>query len=220
MATDNAKAPKQQIESAKKPEDLPIRALVGLGNPGRKYAETRHNVGWLVIEALAQKASGGASGPGWSAKFNGEFSKLRLGTLDVWALKPGTFMNLSGHPTQAMCAFYGVAPGEVLVIHDDLDLPFGKVQIKSGGGHGGHNGLRSLVAQLGSPAFVRVRVGVGRPAGGKASDNDVADHVLAPFSPLERADLPRVVELARDAVVAVLEQGVRAAMNRINAPQK
>lgn len=215
MATDNANTPTQQIEAAKKPDDLPIRAIVGLGNPGRKYAETRHNVGWLVIEALAFKAGGT-----WSAKFNGEFSKLRLGSLDVWALKPGTFMNLSGHPTQAMCAFYGVQAGEVLVIHDDLDLPFGRVQIKSGGGHGGHNGLRSLVAQLGSAAFVRVRVGVGRPSGGKGSDNDVADHVLAPFSPSERAELPRIVELARDAVLAVLEKGVRAAMNQVNAPQK
>jgi len=187
-----------------------IRAIAALGNPGRKYADTRHNVGWMVIDALTAR-----TGVGWQQKFNGEFARLRLGTQDVSVLKPGTFMNLSGHPVQAMAAFYGYAPGELLVLHDDLDLPFGRVQVKLGGGHGGHNGLRSITAQIG-PDFARIRIGIGRPAAGNAKQADVADYVLSPFAGDERAWLPDLIGKATTALEAVVSQGVRAAMNACN----
>mgnify|MGYP001594401889 CR=1 FL=1 len=136
--------------------DPQLRALVGLGNPGKAYAATRHNVGFMAIDRLAAR-----QGAAWSAKFNGQFGRCRLagpqGEVDLALLQPLTFMNCSGHPTQQMCAFFGYKPAELLIFHDDLDLAFGRVQIKVGGGHGGHNGLRSLVAQLGDGAFVRVR---------------------------------------------------------------
>lgn len=205
--------------------DPPIRAVVALGNPGRKYAETRHNVGWMVADALAAR-----HGLGWQQKFNGEFGRMRVpgkGTWvgqDVSVLKPGTFMNLSGHPTQAMAAFYGYAPAELLVMHDELDLPFGRIQIKAGGGHGGHNGLRSLVAQLGDPTFVRVRIGIGRvKADGRpeGKQGEQADFVLAPFATDERPWLPDLIGRAADAVQLILELGVRAAMNTVHgAPRK
>lgn len=189
------------------PADLPVRAIVALGNPGKKYADTRHNVGWMAVDALA-----GRLGVQWQQKFNGEFAKVRLGEHDLMLLKPGTFMNLSGHPVQAMCAFFGLKPGELLVLHDELDLPFGRLQLKVGGGHGGHNGLRSIVAQVGAD-FARVRLGIGRPP---FANVDVADWVLSTFAPIERAELPELLDKADVAVRTVLDKGVRAAMNVCN----
>ena len=203
-ATSNA-ASSKAVPSKTAPE-RPIRAIVGLGNPGRKYENTRHNAGFLVVDALARR-----SGLQWQTRFNGEFTRLREGSLDLCLLKPGTFMNLSGHPVQAMCAFFGLAPEELLVLHDDLDLAPGRVQVKSGGGHGGHNGLRSITQQLGSNAFARVRIGIGRGQKG-----DPADYVLEPFSPQERAWLPQILDLAADAALAVAHKGVRVAMNEFN----
>lgn len=195
------------------PPEMPIRAIVALGNPGKKYAETRHNVGWMALDR--------ALGPlTWQAKFNGEFAKTWLGDRELLVLKPGTFMNLSGHPTQAMAQFFGLQPAEVLVLHDDLDLAFGRVQLKSGGGHGGHNGLRSLHAQLPSADYARLRLGIGRPPTGTAAQADVADYVLAPFLPIERAELPAVLERARQALETCVRLGVRAAMNEVNAQPK
>ena len=191
------------------PPEMPIRAIVALGNPGKKYAETRHNVGWMALDHVVGPVQ-------WQQKFNGEFAKAWLDGKEVLLLKPGTFMNLSGHPTQAMCAFFGVKPEEVLVLHDDLDLAYGRVQVKSGGGHGGHNGLKSLHAQLASPGYARVRIGIGRPDG----KGDVADWVLNPFAASERAELTLVLDRARDAVQAVLALGVRAAMNKCNGAAK
>jgi PTH1 family peptidyl-tRNA hydrolase len=193
------------------PPEVPIRAIVALGNPGKKYAETRHNVGWMALDRLVGDRLAGPVQ--WQQKFNGEFAKAWIAEKEVLLLKPGTFMNLSGHPTQAMCAFFGVKPEEVLVLHDDLDLAFGRVQVKSGGGHGGHNGLKSLHAQLASNAYARVRLGIGRPDPGKG---EVVDWVLMPFAPIERAELPQVLDRARDAVEACLRLGVRAAMNKVN----
>jgi PTH1 family peptidyl-tRNA hydrolase len=190
--------------------DAPIRAIAALGNPGRKYAETRHNVGWMVVDLLAKR-----QGASWQTRFQGEFTKLRFGSTDVAVLKPGSFMNLSGHPVQAMCAFLGIAPEELLVIHDDLDLAFGRTQIKAGGGHGGHNGLRSIIAQFAQNGFVRVRVGIGRP-----DEADAADHVLSPFLPHERTELGQVIERAAEAVDAIVQDGVRPAMNRYNTVVK
>ena len=137
-----------------------IRAVVGLGNPGKQYALTRHNVGFMAVERLAE-----GLGASWSAKFNGLMARARLGDRELTLLEPQQFMNLSGHATQAMAQFYGIKPAEILVVHDDLDLAFGRIQLKVGGGHGGHNGLRSLQAQLGDAGFARLRIGIGRPDG-------------------------------------------------------
>ena len=188
------------------PPEVPIRAIVALGNPGKKYAETRHNVGWMALDRLVGPLQ-------WQQKFNGDFGKAWIDGRELLLFKPGTFMNLSGHPTQAMCAFFGVKAEELLVLHDDLDLAFGRVQVKSGGGHGGHNGLKSLHAQLASNAYARVRLGIGRPEPGRG---EVVDWVLMPFAPIERAELPQVLDRARDAVEACLKLGVRAAMNKVN----
>jgi len=183
-----------------------IRAIIGLGNPGRKYEATRHNAGFLALETLARRSS-----LQWQARFNGEFARLRDGSLDLCLLKPGTFMNLSGHPVQAMSSFFGFAPEALLVLHDDLDLPFGRVQVKAGGGHGGHNGLRSITQQLGASAYARVRIGIGRNEKG-----DPADYVLEAFSPQDRAWLPQILDLAADAAMAAAHRGVRVAMNEFN----
>lgn len=188
-----------------------VKAIVGLGNPGRQYADTRHNVGWMAIDLLARRI-----GAQWQAKFNGEYARGRLGDHDLHLLKPGTFMNLSGHPTQAMCQFFGVHVDELLVLHDEIDLPFGTVRLKSGGGHGGHNGLRSLIAQCGGNGFGRVRIGVGRPADGRV---DTADWVLSIFSAIERAELPDMLERAVVAVEKSVGVGIPAAMNACNGPQ-
>jgi len=188
------------------PPEMPIRAIVALGNPGKKYAETRHNVGWMALDRIVGPVQ-------WQQKFNGDFAKAWIADRELLLLKPGTYMNLSGHPTQAMCAFFGIQPEEVLVLHDDLDLAFGRMQIKSGGGHGGHNGLKSLHAQLASNAYARIRLGIGRPDPGKG---EVVDWVLMPFAAIERAELPQVLDRARDALEACLRVGVRAAMNQCN----
>ncbi|MSP91003.1 MAG: aminoacyl-tRNA hydrolase [Myxococcales bacterium] len=192
-------------------DPAPVRAIVGLGNPGRRYELTRHNAGFLVADELLRRHDTGATVK-FTSKFNAEFTRLTLAGREVALLKPGTFMNLSGHPTHAMCQFYGFAPDELLVVHDDLDLPWGKVQIKAGGGHGGHNGLRSLVDQLASNAFVRVRVGIGRPPGAA----DAADWVLQPIVGVEKAEWPDIVGRAAAAALAVVQVGVSVAMNACN----
>lgn len=208
---------------------LPIRAVIGLGNPGKKYETTRHNAGFWVVQALGERL-----GASWQSKFNGQFAKASLrGSISKQAtvqsidaelalLQPGTFMNLSGHPTQAMAAFFGYKPQQLLVIHDELDLPWGRLQLKVGGGHGGHNGLRSLVSQLGSADFVRLRVGIGRPAAGDkvapvsptdGGGDQIANWVLSPPSAVERAEIPDVVERALAAIQDAVGLGAAAAMN-------
>lgn len=215
-------------EANKAPKGAGIRAIVGLGNPGRQYAATRHNVGFMVVERLAERL-----GATWSGKFNGNLARGRLmwrdaaglsGERDLILLEPLQFMNLSGHATQAMAQFFGIKPAELLVIHDELDLPFGKIQLKVGGGHGGHNGLRSLVAQLGSPEFARLRIGIGRPGSDgsavKGGDDAVANWVLSPYSPSERAELPALLDKAVQAAEAAVQLGLPAAMNVYNTVPK
>ena len=192
-----------------------IRAVVGLGNPGSKYALTRHNVGFMAAERLAERL-----GVSWSAKFNGLVARGRLGDRELTLLQPQQFMNLSGFATQAMAQFYGIKPAEILVVHDDLDLPFGRIQIKVGGGHGGHNGLRSLQTQLGDSGFARLRIGIGRPEGGKGGEEAVSNWVLSPFAPLERAGLAEVLNRALAAIEESVQKGAAAAMNAHNASPK
>jgi PTH1 family peptidyl-tRNA hydrolase len=186
--------------------------VVGLGNPGSKYERSRHNVGFMALDALRSELGI----PDYREKFSGAFTRGEglLGA-PVALLKPMTFMNLSGGSVQPAMAFLKVEPAELLVLHDELDLPFADVRIKAGGGHAGHNGLRSLVEHVGSPDFVRVRIGIGRPPPGFRGE--VADYVLASFDPSERAELDEVVGRAVDAARKVLTLGIQAAMNQVNA---
>lgn len=190
--------------------------VVGLGNPGRKYERNRHNVGFMAVERLAR--SHGLSD--FKEKWSGLFAKGEL-ALDgvrhpVTVLEPQTFMNLSGDSVQPAAAFLKVGPPQIVVVHDELDLPWKEVRLKVGGGHAGHNGLRSLIARLGSPEFVRVRVGVGRPPAGFRGD--VADYVLADFDGMESAELGDVLDRACAAVEKVVALGPAKAMNAVNGP--
>lgn len=188
--------------------------VVGLGNPGKQYAGNRHNVGFMVAERLLTEQSL----PAARDKFSGAFSKGAAFGGDLAVLMPRTFMNLSGDSVQPACAFLKIEPSDVVVVHDELDLPFGDVRLKASGGHAGHNGLRSIIQRLGTPDFVRVRVGVGRPPAGFTGD--VADFVLSDFTTSERAELPKLIEKALMAVERVAREGVQAAMRALHAPPK
>jgi len=161
------------------------KLIVFLGNPGSQYRQTRHNAGWLVCDRMLEDVPDIGS---WQSKFHGLYTKRR----DSVLLKPQTFMNESGVSVQEACRFYGIKPEEVLVVHDDIELPFGTVRLQLGGGMGGHNGLRSVKQHLGTEAFNRLRIGVGRPP----SNIQVADYVLGRFSPLEESQLQMVLGTA------------------------
>ncbi len=184
--------------------------LVGLGNPGREYEETRHNVGFMVADALVKQEGFGDYKP----KFNGVWTRGEIGGEPVVVLKPQTFMNVSGDSVQPAAAFLKVAPGDIVVVHDELDLAWNDVRVKVGGGHAGHNGLRSMIQRLGSPDFVRVRIGIGKPPAGFRGD--VADWVLSRFDAMERAELGDVVARAVAAVRKIVKSGAQAAMNEVN----
>jgi PTH1 family peptidyl-tRNA hydrolase len=191
-----------------------MHLVVGLGNPGKKYAKNRHNVGFMVVERLAQ--SHGL--PDFKEKFSAVWTKGEVaaggGRHAVALLEPQTYMNLSGDSVQPAASFLKVDPSHVIVVHDELDLPWQDVRLKVGGGHAGHNGLRSIIQRLGTPEFVRVRVGGGRPPPG--FKGDVADFVLADFDALERAELPDVVDRAAVAIEKILVDGIAPAMNSVN----
>lgn len=149
----------------------PLRLVVGLGNPGAEYAQTRHNAGFWLVDELARQ-HGGRFRP--ESRFHGETCRIALAGQDLWLLKPMTFMNRSGHAVAALARFHRIALPEILVVHDDLDLPAGTVRLKQAGGHGGHNGLRDLIAQLGGNDFPRLRLGIGHPG----DSREVLDYVL------------------------------------------
>ena len=189
--------------------------IVGLGNPGREYAATRHNLGWLALDELCSHAS---IPGGFKKKFQGEFAKGTIGDRECIFLRPETYMNESGRSVQGAIAFFHAAPRDVIVLHDELDLPFGEVRVKLGGGHAGHNGLRSLIRDLGTPDFVRVRMGVGRPP--PTWQGEVADFLLSAFSTDERANVPDIVTRGVAAVRKILSDGLERAMNEINTRPK
>ncbi len=179
--------------------------IVGLGNPGPKYANNRHNVGFMTVEVLAQRWNS----PSSREKFKGQYSKVRVGDDDVILLKPMTYMNRSGESVQAAMQFFKVPLDRVLCVHDELDLEFGVVRLKAGGGTAGHNGLRSMVQHCGGPDFLRCRIGIGRPPRGRTES-----WVLSDFGALERAELRDVVGAAADMVESTVRDGIRSAMNR------
>lgn len=190
--------------------EAPPLLVVGLGNPGPNYARTRHNVGFLVVERLAQRI-------GTSFKVHkrsgAEVATGRLRGRPVVLARPRCYMNESGRQVGPLAKFYSVPTGDVVVIHDDLDLDFGRVRLKCGGGEGGHNGLRSIAAALGSKDFQRVRVGIGRPPGRK----DPAAFVLEPFTAAERDQVPTIGEQAADATELLIELGLEPAQNVVHA---
>lgn len=188
--------------------------IVGLGNPGPRYEATRHNVGQMVIDELAARRSEQLR----AHKANARVAEtwLRPGGAKLVLAKPNSFMNVSGGPVSSLVQFYGVAADHVIVVHDELDIPFDTIKLKVGGGHGGHNGVRDVAKALDTPEFARVRVGVGRPPG----RGDPADWVLDPFSAAERKELPLILAEAADAVELVVGDGLVAAQQRFHAPRE
>ncbi len=184
--------------------------VVGLGNPGERYAATRHNVGAMVLDHLVS-----AAGDRWKSqrKTRCDVAETRWAGRQVILARPHSYMNESGGPVSALAGFYGVPAEGIVVLHDELDLPFGALRIKAGGGDNGHNGLKSIRRSIGSGDTVRVRIGVGRPPGRQ----DPADFVLRPFSSTERAELPELIGRAADATECAVTEGVTVAQNRFNA---
>jgi len=181
--------------------------VAGLGNPGREYERTRHNVGWLVLDELARRHEGS-----WRSKFSGSLAEVRLGDARLALLKPETYMNESGRSVAAAARFFKVPVESLLVVHDDVDLEPGRLQARRGGGLAGHNGLRSLAQHLGSQDFLRLRIGVGRP--GRGDPRPVKDWVLSPFAPEEDADA--LIARAADAVETIVREGLEGAQQRFN----
>jgi PTH1 family peptidyl-tRNA hydrolase len=187
--------------------------IVGLGNPGPRYELTRHNVGQLVVDELAGRR--GESFKAHKANARVVETWLRPGGAKLVLAKPNTFMNVSGGPVAGLAKFYGIDPARVVVIHDELDIPFDTIKLKVGGGHGGHNGVRDVAKALDTPAFPRVRVGIGRPHGRQ----DPADWVLDPFGATERKNLPILLGDAADAVEQLVDEGLLAAQQKHHAPR-
>jgi peptidyl-tRNA hydrolase, PTH1 family len=181
--------------------------VAGLGNPGREYERTRHNVGWMVVDELARRHEGS-----FRSKFSGQLAEVRDDERRLALLKPETYMNVSGRSVGAATRFFKVDPGSLLVVHDDVDLDPGRLQARLGGGLAGHNGLRSISDALGTQDFLRLRIGVGRP--GRGDRRPVADYVLSSFEP--EVDVEEVVSRAADAVDVIVREGLEPAQQRFN----
>ena len=174
--------------------------IVGLGNPGKEYENTRHNAGFMVVDALAQKFGFGV----FREKFEGLIAEGTIGTEKVYILKPQTYMNLSGNAVVKAANFYKILPQNIIVIHDDMDLPLGKIKAKLGGGAGGHNGLKSIDAAI-TPNYNRIRIGVGHPEG---RGEEVINHVLSGFGKAEKEILDKDIEIVLDTIEVLLAKGI------------
>jgi PTH1 family peptidyl-tRNA hydrolase len=183
-----------------------MRMIIGLGNPGREYAETRHNIGFIVLRELARRYNP----PAPKSRFRAEISEFFLGTEKVVLVAPQTFMNASGVSVQQAINWYKLEIDDALVVYDDLDLPFGQLRFRANGSAGGHNGIKSIIEQLGASDFPRLKVGIGRGPGTAVA------HVLSRFNPEETASLPEVVGRATDAVELWIKHGLLTAMNAAN----
>ncbi|MEI9940551.1 MAG: aminoacyl-tRNA hydrolase [Pseudomonadota bacterium] len=188
--------------------------LVGLGNPGPQYAHTRHNVGFMAVDAFCAPKTVAERVATFQPKFEGQFAELERAGSSIGVLKPETFMNVSGRSVRAAASFFGLPPAAVLVVHDELDIPFGELRIKAGGGDGGHRGLRSISTELANQSYARVRVGIGRPPA--HFQGDVADFVLQAFALEERSELTRVLTQTCEAIEAIITDGLARTMNRTN----
>lgn len=185
------------------------KLIVGLGNPGRQYAATRHNVGFMVVDAFAKKQGLAVTRSDHQALL----AEARWKGERLVLLKPQTYMNLSGFSVSSAARWYKVEPQDIMVIHDDLDLEVGRLRIRTSGGAGGHKGIISMIEQLGTPDFARLKVGIGRPAPGW----EVPDYVLTPFASAERETIDAAISRSVEAVEMVLDHGYVAAMNQFNA---
>jgi PTH1 family peptidyl-tRNA hydrolase len=185
-----------------------LKLVVGLGNPGKAYHDTRHNAGFMVADKIAQDFGIDLK----SRKFDSVFGRGIVEDSEVLLAKPMAFMNRSGPPVQQLAHYFRIQREDMLVIHDDIDLAYGRLKIKEKGGHGGHNGIRSLMDAFGGGDFVRLRIGVGRSEVG----TDVTGHVLGQFSAQQSQILTRIISAARDAVVTILSQGAKVGMNLFN----
>jgi len=187
----------------------PVQLVVGLGNPGPKYTETRHNAGFWFVDALARQHGGSFR---QENKFAGETARITLDGREVWLLKPQTFMNRSGQSVKLLASFYKVPVEAILVVHDEIDLPPGDVRLKRGGGHGGHNGLRDIIAHLGKE-FLRLRVGVGHPG----HKDQVVDYVLQRPSRGDEADILRSIDQGLDVMPEVVAGELERAMHALHS---
>jgi PTH1 family peptidyl-tRNA hydrolase len=188
---------------------LAVKLIVGLGNPGRDYETSRHNAGFWVVEELARRHGGAFRA---EPKFNAELARTRIGGHELWLVKPQDYMNNSGRVTAAVATFYKVEPPQMLVVHDELDLPAAEVRLKEGGGSGGHNGLKDLIAHVGE-GFWRLRLGVGHPG----NREQVTPWLLSRSSVAEREELEPGVDTAADIVPVMIEQGSAVAMQKLHS---
>ena len=188
-----------------------MKIIAGLGNPVLQYAKTKHNVGFMLLDALAQHL--GASP--WKEAFTSLISEVRIDGEKIFLVKPQTYMNESGAAIGPMLVYYKVGLEDLIVVHDDMDIPAGMIRIRKKGGSGGHNGIKSIIAHVGGENFPRIRIGIGRPLSGWS----VIDHVLAPFSSEDIPHIRTAIEMLLPAVSTMVTNGVDLAMNRYN-PQK
>ncbi|QDE91782.1 aminoacyl-tRNA hydrolase [Myxococcus xanthus] len=188
-----------------------MKLIVGLGNPGREYERHRHNIGFMVVEALLSRARAELN----QEKFAAKVGQGTLAGERILFVEPQTFMNLSGRSVAEAARFFKVPVADVLVIHDELDLPLGRLQLKAGGGSGGHNGLKSIVSSLGDEAFIRLRFGIGKPEGPNARER-VSGYVLSNFDDGERREMDALIDRAMDMTELWIREGLSVAMNRFN----
>jgi PTH1 family peptidyl-tRNA hydrolase len=186
--------------------------VVGLGNPGSQYQDNRHNLGFMVVDELLRRGQA----PPPRSKFGAELAEASVGKTKALLCKPMEFMNVSGQAVTRVAQFWKITPAETVVVYDELDLPFGQLKLGTGGGHGGHNGMRSILADWGTPDFARIRMGIGRPPAG----HDPANFLLSDFSRHERSMLPDLIGEAAEAVETIVGSGLSAAMNKYNQKKK
>lgn len=185
-----------------------MKCVIGLGNPGKKYEKTRHNIGFIVIDELTRRHNASLD----EVKFKSTYSVTTVAGQKVMFIKPQTFMNLSGEAVRPLIEYYKIKVEDIVVIYDDLDLPVGKIRMREKGGHGGHNGIRSLIQHLGTKEFKRIRIGVGRPTTAQA----IADYVLKPFAKKEQEDMKITVQESADACDMWLNKPYVDVMNTYN----
>lgn len=196
------------VGSLEKQEDASMKLIAGLGNPGSEYDQTRHNVGFMVVDALAERLGTRVR----RKKFNAQAEEVFVGETKLLLVKPQQYMNRSGHAVATAAGFYKLGPADVLVVTDDMALDVGRIRLRAKGSAGGHNGLKDIIARLGSDAFPRLRVGIG-----DSGRVDAADYVLSRFSAEERQAIDKTVQMAVEAIFCWLDSGIDIAMTRYNA---
>jgi peptidyl-tRNA hydrolase, PTH1 family len=193
--------------------DSKFKIIAGLGNPGKNYTRTRHNIGFLTIDTLASKSNIFID----QSRFDSKYVKTRMRGISLFLLKPFTYMNKSGLPIHRFASYYKIAMKDIIIIHDDMDLDFGKIKIVENRGHGGHNGVRSIIDAFGKKDCIRVRIGVGHPESQKnKAGTNTTGHVLGSFSQDETKMLDSILDTACDAIVHIVKNGVTSAMNLFN----